>query len=94
MRCHTFRGKRWRIAEAISGDELPMGSMKGYCEGPPSAPDREMLIPVGGVSREDLETIIHEALHACLWDINEDAVDQSAVDLARFLWRLGWRKEE
>lgn len=94
MKAHKFRGKRWRIAEAVSGDTLPMGSMKGYCEGPPSAPDREMMIPVSGESREDLETIIHESLHACMWDQSEDAVDETSIDIARLLWRLKWRKTE
>ena len=37
-----------------------------------------------------LDTIIHEALHACgLGD--EKKVTQMAKDIARFLWRIGYR---
>jgi len=31
---------------------------------------------------------LHEALHACLPDLAEDAIDTIAVDVARLLWRL------
>lgn len=38
-----------------------------------------------------LETAIHEALHACSWKTEEEKVDITAKDIARFLWRLGYR---
>lgn len=42
--------------------------------------------------RVGLETAIHEALHACDWRAQEDKVTVTAKDIARFLWRLGYRK--
>jgi len=52
-----------------------------------------MNIPVHGEALKDLDTIVHESLHACLWDLDEEAVAESAADVARLLWRVGWRKD-
>jgi len=30
-----------------------------------------------------LETCIHEIMHACIWDLSEEAVDEIARDMAR-----------
>ena len=38
-----------------------------------------------------LEVIIHELLHAAHWDLDESAVEETAEDLARVLWKLGYR---
>lgn len=40
-----------------------------------------------------LETVIHESLHACNWHAKEELVEETARDIARFLWRLGYRKQ-
>lgn len=42
----------------------------------------------------ELDTTIHECIHAGLPDIKEDTVSEFATDLARVLWRLGYRKVE
>lgn len=42
-------------------------------------------------TRIGLETLIHESLHACNWKASEENVTQTAHDIARFLWRLGYR---
>lgn len=42
--------------------------------------------------RIGLETVIHESLHACSWKSTEQKVEKTAKDIARFLWRLGFRK--
>lgn len=41
-----------------------------------------------------LDTTIHEGLHACLWVLDEETVAQTATDLAKFLYRMGWRIEK
>lgn len=41
-----------------------------------------------------LETAIHEALHACNWHASEELVEMTARDIARFLWRLGFRRRK
>jgi hypothetical protein len=83
MKRHTFRGKRWTI-EATH--------RRGVCDGPHIA-DRVLRAPVDVGSRNALDTVIHEALHACLWDLDDEAVAETARDVARFLWRAGWRMQ-
>ena len=39
-----------------------------------------------------LEVVIHELLHAAHWDLDESAVEETAEDLARVLYRLGYRR--
>lgn len=39
-----------------------------------------------------LEVVIHELLHGCHWDLDEQAITETAEDLARVLYRLGYRK--
>ena len=41
-----------------------------------------------------LDTVIHELLHAAHWDLAEESVEETARDLARVLWRLGYRLEK
>ena len=67
--------------------------MGGECQAP-HIKQREMLIPMSGNSQHDLDTCIHEMLHACFWDIDEEGIHESAAEIARLLWRLGWRREE
>lgn len=39
-----------------------------------------------------LDTAVHESLHACFPSMRENTVERCATDIARFLWRLGYRK--
>ena len=41
----------------------------------------------------ELDTLIHEMLHACHWDLDESAIEETATDIARALWRIGYRLE-
>jgi len=43
------------------------------------------------VGERRLEVLIHEMLHACYWDLDEEAIDITARDIARVLFRLGYR---
>ena len=56
-----------------------------------SRTDRKLAIKSGVKGLERLDTIVHECLHACYPDLNEDAVNDGAGDMARLLWRLGYR---
>ena len=42
-------------------------------------------------TRIGLETIIHECLHVESWSKSEKAVERTAREVARLLWRLGYR---
>lgn len=45
-------------------------------------------------TKSGLETACHEAMH-CLWPkTTEDKITRAACDMARFLWRIGYRCEK
>jgi len=43
-------------------------------------------------AKEGLWVLIHECLHAENWAKSEEEVDQVAGDIAKLLWRLGFRR--
>jgi hypothetical protein len=40
----------------------------------------------------ELDVLVHESLHACNWNASETRVDTTATDIARMLWRAGYRR--
>lgn len=86
MRYHTFRGRKYKIKKIRKGKDY-----LGICD-PPDEIGKVIEIPVEGKNKTDLSTIIHEALHASFWDLDDQPVDEGADSIANFLWRLGWRK--
>jgi hypothetical protein len=87
LRSHTFRGKRWLI------EWIHLPRHAGMCLTPPDAkrPTIQFRPKLKGLDR--LDTIIHESLHACFADLDESVVGETATDIARLLWRLGYRAE-
>jgi len=55
---------------------------------------RKILIDEKLTGRPRLETIIHECLHACYPTVSEEHITESARDLSRVLWTLGYREKE
>lgn len=41
-----------------------------------------------------MEAEIHEALHACLPDVAEDAIAETAVDITKYQRRRGYRRKK
>jgi len=81
---HTFCGRKYHI----DLDELD-GLTDQQDDG------KQWLHILRGLdSRVGLETAVHEALHACDWKSREAEVASTAKDVARFLWRLGYRTKE
>ena len=77
----TFNGRQYRII---------IDALDGNCD----TDDYLWLIIERDLSkRVGLETAIHESLHACNWSADEDKVTITARDIARFLWRLGFRRK-
>lgn len=60
----------------------------------PDAPAKRIRIVRGQEPREELDTVIHECLHAVDWHRDEEWVHQVATDIAAVLWKLGYRKTE
>lgn len=85
VKTHTFRGRKY----AVVNDER----LHGYCTGPHHKRPHIFINP--DLSPKLLmEVVIHESLHACKWGATETDVDETARDLTRLLWRLGYRLEK
>jgi len=83
LKSHTFRGKRYLIET---------GPIDGLCIPPDGKTDCAIYLTSSIQNkRRCLETILHEALHACSFDTGEQVVTETARDIARLLWRMGWR---
>ncbi len=81
---YTIRGKKllWRYTR-----------LKGKAIGW-AYHDNKILIDDRLVGKKKLDTEIHEFLHAAYPDLNEEAVCETATDLAKILWMLGYRLNE
>jgi len=84
MKTAVINRKRWGLRY------LPMRRLDGECD-PPEKTGKEIRVarrllryPVALT-----ETLIHEALHAGLWPLSEEAVAQIAADITRLLDREG-----
>jgi hypothetical protein len=79
----NVRGQRWRLRFVPN-----LGDKDGECE----YGTRVIRVALGQPEQSELDTVIHEILHAAYPDLEEDAVGQTAEALAKVLWGLGWRK--
>lgn len=83
-----IRGKVWDLSfssEGLGDDD------DGFCDSP-SRRGKRILIRPGLRPERELDVTVHEITHAALWDLDEEAVEEFATDLARALYRLGYRK--
>ena len=79
-------GKYWTLR--FSGNLKDFGSMQDGG----TAESRVIRIGTWQGEADQLDTIIHEALHASLPLLDESAVHATANDLSRLLWRLRYRR--
>jgi hypothetical protein len=86
VKSHVFRGRRYAIKWFA-----PRGQHIAWCDDP-KRKGKTILLPTNQPERDTLRATIDEAIHACQWDIDNDAVGEISTDIAAFLWRLGWRK--
>lgn len=82
----NFHGRRWVLRFVPN-----LGPNRGVCDSPETR-GKEIKIQAGLKDEELLEVLIHESLHACAWNLDEEAVQKTAEDIARMLWRIGYRK--
>ena len=80
-------GKYWNLGFTELDEETG-----GECDSPDTN-GKEIRIATDIKNQEELEVIIHELLHAADWSKDEDWVEVIADDIARTLWKLGWKKE-
>lgn len=75
-----LRRKRWKVVSRR------LKANWGHCD----QQLREIAVSTSVRSEETfLDVLLHEALHACHWDLDEEVIDRTATDLARLLTRLG-----
>lgn len=84
----TILGKRWRL-EWVK--RFPHRLQCGECDRP-NAHDKAIRIKEGMSEQDTLDTVIHEAVHAANWHLDEEYVTRFSTDLARLLTRLGYRR--
>lgn len=82
----TILGKRYRLRFAR------LRTKDGDCSDP-GRPGHEIRIRTGVSEKRELEVLIHEVLHAADWWKDERWVEEVGRDLARLLWRLGYRRQ-
>jgi hypothetical protein len=82
-----FGKHRWGLSV------VPNLKNDGDCDAP-DVPNKKIRIASDTRGRVRLETYIHEFLHASCWVLTDEAVEQAGHDIARALWRLGYRGEK
>lgn len=82
----TFREKEYTVrSKWVSKED------DGSCS-PPKHKIRYIDICPSTNGKKLLDTLIHEGIHATLWDLDEEAVVEVARDITNLLWKLGYRK--
>lgn len=77
-------GKLWDLRFAKNMKE------RGECDSP-KIPGKEIRVSTRLRGEEKLEVTIHELLHAANWHLDEEWIEAAGRDIARALWRLGYR---
>ena len=81
-----LRGKYWNLIRSRNIEA------RGDIDSP-AVPGKKIRVStkVKDETEELLEVVIHECLHGMIWDLSEETVQESAVDLAKILYKLGAR---
>lgn len=83
VKTHSFNGRCYKI------DQLPL--IDGFTD-TYKLNDRHLTVMVKPGTKRELETFIHESLHAENWAKTEKVVERVGKEIADFLWRLGYRR--
>ena len=81
-----LRNNTWKVVKTDLGP-----SVRGEID-PPTYVNKSLKISTRlRKSQEILEVFIHECLHGCFWDIDEEAIETAAFDISKALYKLGAR---
>lgn len=80
-----IKGQKWEVRPP---SELPEGWF-GQCY----YDLRRLYIPDEGDTRDELDTCLHELVHAQLPELSERKVRGLSRLLSGYLWSRGWRRE-
>lgn len=79
-------GKCWNLVRK------PLQNCDGLCDNPKVA-NKTITVDSRLKGQRELEILLHEMLHAVDWHKDEESfIEPVAEDIARALWRLGYRK--
>lgn len=90
IKSHIFRGKKYQII--IGKIDRKTLKLCPKCAGTCDAPNtKNKAIHLDSkLSGVDLiKLAIDEGLHACCWDLDNNAVDEISGSISKFLYRLG-----
>lgn len=89
----TLLGKRWRLIFGPLGRHRTDdgGRVDGWCDDP-SRPRKSILIDSRLSGQRELDVLLHEMMHACDWAKDEEFITRQATDIAKVLWKLGYRR--
>ena len=78
------RGEAWELKYGT----LPGGGL-GECHR-----EKKLIIIRPMLGERHLNTLLHELTHACLWDLDEEAVDEIAETAEKVLRRSGYYRRK
>ena len=80
----VLRGKRWNLETIEYLQDGSCGSID-----PVDTPNKRIIVALNQTPQDLLDTVIHECMHACLPDICEETITESATSIATVLHRMG-----
>jgi hypothetical protein len=85
-------GKDWRLrfVSAAKLEKLAGEKVEGLCDSPEGI-GKAIYIDKNLCGKTQLEVLIHEMTHGANHHLDEEFVEQFAVDVSHVLWKLGWR---
>jgi hypothetical protein len=87
---HRIRG---RYYDVVKVRRIDAEGALGECD-PPEKKNKQICILRTLKGKELLRILIHEALHAGLWDITEETVDELSTDLANLIFKeMTWETQ-
>ena len=87
-----IRGKKWNLCVLRENNSA---YDRGQCD-PPNKQGKQIRIYPAAFKTDHrlMETLIHEALHAACWDLDEELVEDFSHDVARILLKCGFSRTE
>lgn len=82
-----LRGKRFLISRPKRLEQDVLGWCRTHIK-------PKIVVAYSLSGEEELEILIHEMLHGCFWDMDEEAITDAAKGMAKALWRMGYKKQE
>ena len=84
---HVFRGNRYKV-EVVH--LLKSDKAHGLTDNP-KLPGKTMRIDPDQHGRRLMQTLLDESIHCCMFELDNDTVEEMAEGISKFLWRCGFR---